>query len=65
MKSEVLDIMVEITAENSNEILVHEGIKELAIWLPKQHIQIHRNYPIPGVNSITIPEWLAIEKGFI
>ena len=63
MKSDLVDLTVELVHETSGAALV--GLDENAeeIWLPKSQIEIRRDDPIPGVATITMPEWLAVEKG--
>jgi hypothetical protein len=65
MKSNLVDLMVEITHETEKAILVHTGDKDKSAWLPKSAVEISRDDPIPGIATITLPEPLAIEKGLV
>lgn len=72
-KKQLTDIAVMIRHETDSAYLVADGrteIKkgdtvpsEIRTWLPKSQIEIE----MTGNNSaiVTMPEWLALEKGFI
>lgn len=64
MKSNIVDIDVEVTARTAKAVLVHTGIKEKAIWLPLSQIEIEEA-GIGEIFTVTLPEWLALEKGLI
>lgn len=73
MKSDLIDISVMLRHETQYAYLVADGrteIKkgdtapsELRIWVPKSQCELD----IVGKSSgiLTLPEWLALEKGFI
>ena len=73
MKSDLIDISVMLRHETANAYLVADGrteIKkgdtvpsELRVWVPKSQCELD----IVGKSSaiLTLPEWLAVEKGFI
>ena len=60
MKSSTVEIKVEVKA-----ILVRAGAKEKAVWLPLSQVEIEPNGAFEGIETVTLPEWLAIEKGLI
>ena len=60
MKSDLIDLEVEIKAETDAAVLVSDGDKEA--WLPKSQIEIERK---GRVATVTLPEWLAIAKEFV
>jgi hypothetical protein len=72
-KKELIDISVMLRHETANAYLVADGrteIKkgdtapsELRVWVPKSQCELE----IVGSNSaiLTMPLWLALEKGFI
>jgi hypothetical protein len=64
MKSNIIDIDVEVTHRTEKAVLVHIGSKEDAVWLPFSQIEIEPT-GIPGIETVTLPEWLATEKGLI
>lgn len=64
MKSNIIDIDVEITARTPKAVLVHTGDKEQAVWLPLSQIEIEPS-GVAGIETVTLPEWLALEKGLI
>jgi hypothetical protein len=73
MKSDLIDISVMLRHETQSAYLVADGrteIKkgdtvpsELRVWVPKSKVEIE----FVGKSSaiLTLPEWLALEKGFI
>lgn len=65
MKSNIIDIDVEVTARTEKAVLVHTGIKEQAVWLPLSQVEIEPNDAFDGIETVTLPEWLALEKGLI
>jgi hypothetical protein len=64
MKSNIIDIDVEVTARTEKAVLVHTGIKEKAVWLPLSQIEIEDS-AIAGIETVSLPEWLALDKGLI
>lgn len=61
MKSELVDIEVTIHAETDLAILVSDdGDKGNAVWLPKSQIEIEKS---GKTYVVTMPEWLADDKG--
>ncbi len=63
MKSDLVDVMVQKLHETNAAVLVTDDIPERAVWLPKAQIEIEVA-EVPGLHIVTMPEWLAIEKGF-
>ena len=55
---------VEVTHRTQKAVLVHTGNKEESVWLPLSQIEISDS-GFPGIETITMPEWLAVEKGFL
>lgn len=64
MKSNIIDIDVECNARTEKAVLVHTGDKSKSVWLPLSQIEIEPS-GIPGIETVTLPEWLALEKGLI
>lgn len=63
-KSELIDIEVEIRAETDKAVQVFDG--ELTVWLPLSQIEIERpRAGHKGPTIVTLPEWLALDKGLI
>ena len=57
-----VDIFAEIKRETPLAILVSDGIQD--VWLPKSQVE----YDAPNLynqTEITLPEWLAKNKGLI
>lgn len=63
-KSGLIDIAVKVHVETAKAWLVSDtGDKDDAVWVPKSQAEIG-----PGLTTspvLTLPEWLAKEKGFI
>jgi hypothetical protein len=64
MKSNIIDIDVEVTARTGKAVLVHTGDKEKSAWLPLSQIEIEPS-GFPGIETVTLPERLALDKGLI
>lgn len=63
-KSDLVDLSMQIHHETSKAILASDdGDRDTAVWLPLSHIEIERKER--GVIVVTMPEWLALEKGLI
>ena len=64
MKSDLVDVTVQIHAETEKAILVpDDGKRERAVWLPHSQIEIDKKSL--SVAVVTLPEWLAKDKGLI
>ena len=59
--SDLVDIIVEVKHETDKAILVDDGAKK--VWLPKSQIEFESNGD--GTSTVTLPEWLARDKGLI
>ena len=64
MKSDLIDITCRLHAETDKAILISDdGNRAKAQWLPKSQIEFEL---IPGgCITVTMPEWLAIDKKLI
>lgn len=64
MPKQLTDIEVEIRAETDLAVQVFDG--KTTAWLPKSQIEIERpraGHKAPTI--VTLPEWLAKDKGLI
>jgi len=52
-----------IKHQTDRAILFYDGVKE--VWIPKSQIEEEDDYEIGEEATITIPEWLAIDKELI
>lgn len=64
MRSNVIDITVQKLHETDNAVLVTDSIPEKGVWLSKSLIEIEAS-ATGGLYEVTLPEWLALEKGLI
>jgi len=64
MKSDITDIDVEVVHRTEKAVLVHTGNKDDAVWLPLSMIEIEPS-GFAGIETVTLPERLALEKGLI
>lgn len=63
MKSNIIDLDLHLHHETAKAILVSDtGDKDDAVWLPLSQIEIESE---SGFISVSLPEWLAREKGLI
>jgi len=62
------DMVVFVHHETDLAVLVSEdGDRKRAVWLPKSQIEIAKKAIVNGVlyHDLTLPEYLAIEKGLV
>lgn len=65
MKSDLIDLTVHRHAETDKAIRVSDdGDDQRAVWLPKTLCEIDPTKR-PNIVIVTMPEWLAAEKGLI
>lgn len=57
MQERLVDLEVEVRGETDKALRVFDGTK--SVWLPKAHVQD------TGDGTITLPEWLALDKELI
>lgn len=60
MKSDLIDLQIEIIHETEKGILVTDG--KTTVWLPKSAIEVERDSKRPRFATITLPESLATDK---
>lgn len=64
MKSDLIDLSMQIHAETERAILVSDtGDRDDAVWLPLSQIEVNERHG--SVLEITCPTWLAKDKGLI
>ena len=64
MKSDVVDIRGQIHAMTDRAVLFSDdGDRDGAKWLPLSQVEVEKHSH--GVATITLPEWLALERGLI
>ncbi len=65
MKSDLIDVQVQIHHKTEKAILVSDdGDREKAKWLPLSQIEVEESAKA-NIATVTMPEWLAREKGLI
>lgn len=64
MKSNIIDIDGAIEAETEKAVLFHDGDKRKAVWLARSQIEVSET-GIGGIVTVTLPAWLALDKGLI
>lgn len=62
MKSDLIDVEVMLKAETAKAYLVYDADPSEAVWVPKSQCELEKNN---GTCTLTLPEWLAKEKGLI
>lgn len=62
--SDLVDLTLQLHAETVKAILVSDdGDEKRAIWLPLSQCEIERK--AKGVVVVTLPEWLATQRGLV
>lgn len=59
-RSNLVDVTGEVRQDREKSILFFDGTRE--VWLPKSQIEIESKGKLV---EVTMPEWLAQEKGLI
>ena len=63
-RNDDVEIFCTLVHETDRAVLVNDGTRE--VWLAKSTITNPEEFPDPGESfELTIPEWLAGEKGLI
>lgn len=63
--NDILDLTVIRHAETEKAILVSDdGDRKKAVWLPLSQVEVNPA-PSHGAVIISLPEWLAMDKGLI
>lgn len=69
MAKELVDLEMCMHAEIPKAILVsHDGDRDKAVWLPKSQVEFEPKKRLADgtkITSVTMPEWLAIEKELV
>jgi hypothetical protein len=64
MKSDIIDIAVQVHHATERAVLVSDdGDRDNAVWLPLSQVEIERGDR--GQAVVTLPEWLAKERGLV
>ena len=62
-RSNLTDVTVQLHHETPKAILVSDGCGGDQVWLAKSMIEVEEKGK--GIVEVTLPEWLAIEKGLV
>ena len=63
MKSDLVDLTLQIHARTNRAILVSDdGDRERAVWVPLAPVEVA---PQGRHHVVTMPEWLAIDRGLV
>jgi len=64
-RSDLIDLTVTIHAQTPAAIMISDdGEREHACWVPLAHTEINTRQP-SGIAEITLPQWLARDRGLI
>lgn len=64
MKCDVIDVSVCVHHRTEKAVLVSDdGDRDKAKWLPLSRVEIEMDGESAGI--VTLPEWLAVEKGLV
>lgn len=63
-KSDLVDITVQLHAMTNRAVRVSDdGDDKKAVWLPLSQVEVVKQPR--GIAVVTLPEWLALQKGLI
>ena len=60
---DIIEVATTIRHQTDKAILVDEGKEK--IWLPKSQVEIDEHDEKTGAATLSMPEWLAVDKGLI
>ena len=61
----IIEIAVQLHAESERAVRVSDdGESNNAVWIPKSQIEAQQDLG-NGVIELSLPEWLALDKGLI
>lgn len=63
-RNEIVEVDGAIEARTDKAILFHTGDKTQAVWLPRNQIQID-DTGFPEIFTVSMPEWMALDRGLI
>ena len=63
MSNGIVEIFGTIMAETDKAILLFDGVEES--WLPLSQIEYDMRNEVGDDLTVEVPEWLAIESGFV
>lgn len=64
MKSDLIEISVQKLHETDRAVLVTDSTPDKGVWIAKSLCEIEPS-ATPGIETLTLPEWVAMEKGLI
>lgn len=64
MKSNIIDIDVQVLHQTEKSVLVTLDVPDNGVWLPLSQVELSET-GIGGIMTVTLPEWLALDKGMI
>jgi hypothetical protein len=65
MRSDILDIDVHVVARTEKAVRVHQGDEDSAVWVPLSQVEIEPHQSMQRVYVLSLPQWLAEEKGLV
>jgi len=66
MKSDLVELKLVIQHETNMAVKAYSlDDPETKVWLPKSRIEIEGAVVLNRESTVTLPEWLAIEKGLV
>ena len=61
----IVEVTVQLHAESEKAVRVsNDGESKSAVWIPKSQIEAQQDLG-NGVIELSLPEWLALDKGLI
>ena len=60
-EEDFVEVDCTVRAETGKALLIYDGKKE--VWIPKSQIEEARKSKDGKINRVTLPEWLATDKG--
>lgn len=64
-KTKLVDLNVQKLRETDRAVLVTTGEPDEAVRLPLASVEIVPHDAVAGLHTVTLPEWLAIDRGLV
>jgi hypothetical protein len=67
-RNDLIDVEVTLHADPASALAIlvsDDGDEDNAVWLPRSQIEYDRNACVGDIITVTMPGWLATDKGLV
>jgi hypothetical protein len=65
-RNDIINVECTLHADPAGALAIlvsSDGLEDSAVWLPRSQIEYDRNASVGDIITVTMPEWLATDKG--